>query len=384
MACLTTLASVLVLLSELNRALHGSLLLEAGEGRETFAEKMLGQMAETVGFLLRTFPKNVTPISVLLTADGYAVGNAFRVRSKRHRLAVALTSGASASPFCTLCDLCSDGYYAWRAMSAQAQNEKTQRVSFEKGGKMFRVHHFGLDGGDHLELWRLFRGMGKSHRSCATLLADRLEMLHQRTRLSVQEMDAAGFACSISRWFEQPCYTITPALHDTKGMIRLLASTMQASKGRDFAGQGWGEYDRFPSQKASQSLGVKYDRQCMRCLRFARLASLLQVSRCACPVFLCNRTLHKRGSFFPRLLIARWCFDWCGPRQTAPCLLMLIRSSIGLIRRMPIGCKSQTSCLSRTTGSSNDGVVRRHLHKTSSALLQWLRIRCPIFLGSIL
>ena len=193
---------------------------------------LLGNMRGCLEFLLRAFPirSGRPPPTVMVTGDGYTPGS---LQGKsRQRLAIALTDGITASRFLTVCDRHKPLFYEWWMLHALGQIVAVQKGIFTKGPCSFSITQFRL-GGDHLELWSLFKGVGGTgHRSafCLTGIDERLEYLHDCHRCSIQEMDAAGFTCSIASKFSNPVYTVTPPLHDTKGVMRLILRTLPGSK----------------------------------------------------------------------------------------------------------------------------------------------------------
>ena len=198
------------------------------------AEAQVGDVQKSLSLLLKYFPLRLGGDfpTIIITWDGYSPYSAFRSQLARKRLAVAATNGLEATNFLTVADKKKSTFHDWWVFTFLPQLSNVQERILRKGGFEFSLLYYKI-GGDHAELASLFKGVGPGgHRSafCATDLDDRLSALHNCTRLSLQEMDARGFECSIAGRFEQPCYTLTPMLHDTKGVMRLLIKTIPGAR----------------------------------------------------------------------------------------------------------------------------------------------------------
>ena len=191
------------------------------------ADNHVGNITLSLALLLSTLPTVTVAPFVLISADGYKPGNAFRARTGRQRVAVALSNGLDASRYLTVCDKRKPAYYRWWVFNGLQQLVAIQEKTYVTPLRSVPLRLFKL-GGDHCELHSLFSGVGgKGHRSafCATPIDSRIEFMHRCKRLSIQEMDA-HFPCNVAAKFVQPCYTVTPALHDTKGIIAIIAQAL--------------------------------------------------------------------------------------------------------------------------------------------------------------
>lgn len=213
-----------------NMGLSRKILAEREEPFKSLACNYLGNLEASVLFLLNTFrvKEGSDPPTILLTMDGYKPGNAFRSHTSRRRLAVGLMNGTQASNFLTVCDRRKAAFYEWWVFSLLPAISRMQTCHFQKKECLFRLRVFRI-GGDHAELFSLFQGVGgKEYRSafCATKIDDWLDHMHCCPRLSLQQMHAKGFECLLSARFEEPCFTVTPALHDIKGIIRIILNCL--------------------------------------------------------------------------------------------------------------------------------------------------------------
>ena len=196
---------------------------------KSLARDFMGNLAAALLFLLFNFP--LLPASshrhptMVICLDGYNPGNSFRSQTARKRLAVGLMRQTRVTRFLTVCDRRKEDFRAWWEGDFLSGLQQVLSEGLVRGSASVDLSDVRI-AGDHAELWGLFSGCGGSgHRSafCTTLLADRLLFLHQCPRKSLQEMHDAGYLCPLAGEFSNPCYAITPPLHDIKGLIRLVS-----------------------------------------------------------------------------------------------------------------------------------------------------------------
>ena len=150
----------------------------------------------------------------------------------------------------TVADKRKPDFHEWWLMHFLPDLTKIQRGVFRKNGLQIPIRIFKI-GGDHCELFSLFTGVGgPEHRSafCASKLSERLECMHKCPRLSLQGMHDSGFTCHFASRFVNDCFTVTPALHDIKGVMQLVVKSLP--DGRDAARTVIGESK---NQTGSQS-----------------------------------------------------------------------------------------------------------------------------------
>lgn len=205
-------------------------LVQREEPFKAKALSLLGNLPAVLSFLLRRFPVDLAdPPVVIMTSDAYKTGNAFRSATGRKRLAVGLMSGATATRFLTVRDQRKGAFSTWWALTCLPSITLLQTTaSFRRKDAVFSLRAFRI-AGDHGELWSYFLGMGgRGHRSafCATPCDSWLGRLHRCPRLSIQELHESGFECHFASRFDLPCYAVTPALHDIKGVIKIIVDTI--------------------------------------------------------------------------------------------------------------------------------------------------------------
>lgn len=220
---------------------------EKEKNARDLSERLYGDLKTSVAFLLEKLQMDAdTKLALVLCSDGYKVFNAFRGK-KRRRLACGLLDRESGrmTRLITVMDAQADSYTAWLAREFYSQLDDLCKRTFEVETSSGRIVSATiarvLIGGDHHELWSLFKGVGggsAEQRCCfCTTKAktrDQLENLHQCKRLSAQEMTAAGRECTTPEYCELktptgdpvPVYVITPPLHDFKGVTRLLVDSL--------------------------------------------------------------------------------------------------------------------------------------------------------------
>eukprot|EP01061_Rhynchopus_euleeides_P044884 TRINITY_DN7911_c0_g1_i3.p1 TRINITY_DN7911_c0_g1~~TRINITY_DN7911_c0_g1_i3.p1 ORF type:complete len:618 (-),score=6.79 TRINITY_DN7911_c0_g1_i3:397-2250(-) len=227
--------------SQIGALIHEKTGVTAGLSYATVAKKegackelatsLVGSIPQCAAFLLAKYPaeNSTTPPTIVVTLDGYTPGNAFRSRNTRQRLAIGLSCGVIATRFLTVSDKKKAVFHNWLVCCGLPQISEMQNEVFISKNHRIPLRRFVI-GGDHAELWGLFRGCGGGgHRSafCTTDVSTHISNLHGCERLSLQEMHAAGYTCSIAGRFIEAAYTLTPPLHDIKGMINMITLTVR-------------------------------------------------------------------------------------------------------------------------------------------------------------
>ena len=224
--CMAKLARAM---HEANRA-KGLAPVQFGLSRSTIAkrERLLQAQAwrlqqnvmQVTAFLLRRVPRvaftppsklEKWPITSLLSMDGYTPRNSLRTRNARFRMAVCLQAGAYGTSPLTIIDVPKSAFKGIDLGTLLAASQQTVYRLEQDGGIVFRIP-INRVGGDHAELWVLFKGMGgRGHRSafCCTRSEDWLSTLHSCKRCSIQEL-SAHFHCPLAAHLHTPAYTVTP------------------------------------------------------------------------------------------------------------------------------------------------------------------------------
>ena len=195
------------------------------------AERQVGRADVCLSFLLRRFPYKPAgngPV-VLIGLDGYNPGNSYRKRTARMRVSISIMQDAIATRQLTVADKRKPQYHLWYIFNFLPTLQRLQIQKFNRRENLIAFRTFRISG-DHCELSSFFEGVGGGgHRSsfCASNIDDRIEVLHNCERLSVLQMHNKGYTCHLSeRFLTDCCHTVTPGLHDTKGITRLLVDAV--------------------------------------------------------------------------------------------------------------------------------------------------------------
>jgi len=188
------------------------------------ARELTNDISASLKFLLEDVIEELTEVSVIhvvVIADGYNP-TPLRKRNARYRVALGILGSLTSPPLITIADKKKEEGKAWAATKLLEDMWGLAQSHFSVRGKSIRpVFHYLA--GDHGELWDCFQGMGgNGHRSA--FCAQKLEGFHLHTcsRLTVLQLHDAGFLCRFATAMDEEACTVTPPLHDTKGLAEVI------------------------------------------------------------------------------------------------------------------------------------------------------------------
>ena len=171
------------------------------------------------------------PLVGLLYTDGYTPRNSLRTRNARVRLSLALLNLQTGffSPGLTVVDLKKKWFKAYEHYTLQNQLEQLGGATCQAeppSGQPCRLASVvvGKMCPDHLDRWSKIKGCGPTSHRCCTCAIPEDEWslnIHNCPHLTVQQMADAGFPSRLASVAPR-CRFVSPALHDTKGLVQKL------------------------------------------------------------------------------------------------------------------------------------------------------------------
>ena len=165
------------------------------------------------------------PAEFVIVSDGYSP-NPLNSSASRFRVAIGLVV-KKPHPLITLLDAKKEPARAWCSTVMLEDLRNVGNCIFHPRDKKCIRPVFKYLAGDHAELWANFQGMGGTgHRSafCSHKMTTSAFPLHCCQRRTILQLHSDGFPCSKAHCMDENAYTITPPLHDCKGLAEVILS----------------------------------------------------------------------------------------------------------------------------------------------------------------